>query len=163
FQQHLQDRVREEEIAIDTANKIMGHVSKMLREVERVKQLGIQPVLRELRIEGGASGQRTAYDAAFVRKRFLEPGVFDGLNEEARDVIFVMIETGLRPTEIVNLPPECILLDGSIPMVDIRPVDRRLKTPHSKRLMPLVGIALEAMRRHPEGFPRYRDKSATLS
>src|SRR5690606_28435747 len=105
FRKHWQERVIGEGLAIDTANKAFGHISKMITEVERERQLGIPPVFRELRLEGGGSGQRTAYSVDFVKKRFLVPEAFDGLNSEARDVILVMIETGLRPTEIVNLPP----------------------------------------------------------
>jgi hypothetical protein len=29
--------------------------------------------------------------------------------------------------------------------------------------IPLVGLALEAMKRHPNGFPRYFDKGSNLS
>jgi hypothetical protein len=38
-----------------------------------------------------------------------------------------------------------------------------LKTEHSARDVPLVGMALDAMRRHPDGFPRYFDKGSNLS
>lgn len=38
-----------------------------------------------------------------------------------------------------------------------------LKTEDSRRQIPLVGAALAAMRLRPNGFPRYRDKSGTLS
>ena len=38
-----------------------------------------------------------------------------------------------------------------------------LKTEHSERDIPLVGLALDAMRRHPNGFPRYFDKGSSLS
>jgi hypothetical protein len=33
-----------------------------------------------------------------------------------------------------------------------------MKTDDSRRDIPLVGVALKVMRKHPEGFPRYRDK-----
>ena len=35
-----------------------------------------------------------------------------------------------------------------------------MKNPHSARHVPLVGVALAAARRHPQGFPRYRGKSS---
>ena len=47
--------------------------------------------------------------------------------------------------------------------VKILPEGRRLKTDDSEREIPLVGVALAAMRLHPKGFPRYRDKSSGLS
>ncbi|MGY8663480.1 hypothetical protein Q3C01_14050 [Bradyrhizobium sp. UFLA05-109] len=45
----------------------------------------------------------------------------------------------------------------------ILPEGRRLKTADSQRDIPLVGAALAAMKKRPEGFPRYRDKSSNLS
>ncbi|MEO9515208.1 MAG: integrase, partial [Paracoccaceae bacterium] len=34
---------------------------------------------------------------------------------------------------------------------------------NSKRVIPLVGVSLEAMRAFPNGFPTYRESDATLS
>ena len=53
--------------------------------------------------------------------------------------------------------------DAPIPHVKILPEGRRLKTEDSEREIPLVGVALVALRLHPNGFPRYRDKSSNLS
>jgi integrase len=75
----------------------------------------------------------------------------------------VMIETGLRPSEIVNLQEQTIVLDASVPHVRIIADGRRLKTEQSERDIPLVGVALKALQMHPSGFPRYRDKSSVLS
>src|SRR5262249_9864703 len=50
-----------------------------------------------------------------------------------------------------------------IPHIKIAAEGRLLKTEHSERDIPLVGRALEAMRRHREGFPRYFDKGSSLS
>jgi integrase len=73
------------------------------------------------------------------------------------------VETGLRPSEVVNLTPQAIRLDAPVPHVKIMPEGRRLKTEDSAREIPLVGVALAAMKLRPEGFPRYRDKSSGLS
>nr|WP_256557330.1 MULTISPECIES: tyrosine-type recombinase/integrase [Bradyrhizobium] len=85
------------------------------------------------------------------------------MNEDARYVLYIMIETGLRPSEIVNLQERAIHLDCDIPHVEILPDGRMLKTEDSKREMPLVGVALEAMKLRPQGFARYRDKSSGMS
>ena len=37
---------------------------------------------------------------------------------------------------------------------------REVKTANAKRKIPLVGVSLEAMRRHPHGFARYNDRAA---
>jgi integrase len=85
------------------------------------------------------------------------------LNDEARDVVYAVMETGARPSEIVNLTAQRIVLDAEIPYIRIQPEGRLLKTQHSERDIPLVGLALEAMKRHPQGFPRYFDKGSSLS
>jgi integrase len=100
--------------------------------------------------------------ACFIEKWFA-PGAFDTLNAEARDILLISIETGCRQSEICDLPPDAIVLDANIPHLRLKNEEgaarRELKNPASHRLVPLVGVALAAARRHPQGFPRYRGKS----
>lgn len=86
------------------------------------------------------------------------------LNREAAAIFLTVLETGCRPSEICNLVPERIRLEGNIPHIVVDfDEDRQVKTETSVRVIPLVGIALEVMRRFPSGFPRYRDKETTYS
>ncbi|MGY4487907.1 hypothetical protein ACVWWR_007098 [Bradyrhizobium sp. LM3.2] len=55
------------------------------------------------------------------------------------------------------------MVDAEVPYIRIEAEGRVLKTEHSERDIPLVGYALEAMKRHPQGFPRYFDKGSSLS
>jgi integrase len=71
--------------------------------------------------------------------------------------------TGARPSEIINLRREHIILDSNIPHIRVRLDDRVLKTEFSSRDIPLVGVSLEAIRQFPDGFPRYRDNGDTFS
>ena len=68
------------------------------------------------------------------------------------------LETGARPSEIVNPTAQRIVLDVEVPYIRIQAEGRILKTEHSERDIPQVGHALEAMKRYPHGFPRYFDK-----
>ena len=90
-------------------------------------------------------------------------GALDGLNEDARYIIYVIADSGLRPSEIVNLNRKTIHLSAKIPYVSVLPDGRRLKTDDSLREIPLVGAALAALKAKPDGFPRYRDNSSTFS
>jgi integrase len=85
------------------------------------------------------------------------------LNEEARRVLLLMADTGLRLTEAANLNKGTIHLDCDIPYIEVLPDGRRAKTEDSIRQIPLVGTALAAMKLQPQGFPRYVDKGASLS
>ncbi len=163
FREWWQARVLDEEIDPDTANKDFGHLNTMFRNIERARRLGLQPVFSEMRLKGGAKGQRVAFDPAFVQARFLAEGALGGLNDEARLIVFLLIETGLRLSEACNLTAETIRLDAEVPHVMVRPDGRRMKTDQSEREIPLVGVSLMAAQASPAGFPRYRDKAASLS
>jgi integrase len=80
------------------------------------------------------------------------------------------METGARPCELVNLTKDRIRLDANIPYIRVEAQERdddapgrELKTAQSERDIPLVGLALEAMLRHPDGFPRYFDNADNFS
>ena len=103
------------------------------------------------------------FETEFIQKNLLAPGALDDLNQDARYVVYVVTETGMRPSEVVNLQEDAIRLDAKIPYVKIQPDGRKLKTEDSEREIPLVGVALAAMTLRPKGFPRYRDKSSSLS
>ena len=158
-----EDRVLTEGIGAGTANKNISHIGGMIRAVNKRLKLGFDDVFAATRIEGGRDGQRAPFPVEFIRDVILSPGKLDDLNEEARDVVFVVMETGARPSEIVNLTAAQIVLDAPIPFIRIRADGRVLKTEHSERDIPLVGLALDAMRRHASGFPRYFDKGSNLS
>jgi len=104
------------------------------------------------------------YRDDFVRNRILAPGALDNLLEPARLLILTLIETGCRTSEIANIRAQDIILDTDVPYIRIQPrPGREVKAPSSMREIPLVGVALEALTRAPEGFPKYRNREAYLS
>lgn len=80
-----------------------------------------------------------------------------GINDELKAIIAILANTGARPKEICLLAREDIVLDHAIPHILIRANENRktLKTESSVRAVPLIGAALEAAKRFPNGFPRY--------
>ncbi|KWT70257.1 Site-specific recombinase, phage integrase family [Hyphomicrobium sulfonivorans] len=143
--------------------KCIGAISAMIEALDSAKRLKLDLVLKNLRLKGGSYEPRAAYSIDFVQDRILADGALDSMNPEARRVVYVCAELGLRPVEVVNLTKNSIRLDAKIPHIIVQPEGRVLKTDHSERHVPLVGVALKAMRLQPEGFPEYFDKSATLS
>jgi len=104
------------------------------------------------------------FETSWVRSKILVPNLFTDLNEQARLIIFALIETGCRPSEIANLKAEHIRLDDPVPHIRIAPTNaREIKTHSSIRDIPLVGVSFEAMRRAPDGFPHYYDRNDLLS
>jgi integrase len=163
FRNWWQDKLRRDGLDIGTANKDIGNVSKMFATINRAHELGLKPLFAEVRFERVADKQRAAFTREHVEKKILPAGVLDALNEEARDIVYLIAETGLRLSEACNLTAATIHLGGTVPHVTVAPDGRVMKTADSARDVPLVGVALEAMKRHPDGFPRYRDRSASLS
>lgn len=152
-------RVIEDNLTAKSANKDIGQLSRMLKELSIRRRLNLPDIFKGLRLRGEKEKSRLPFDASFIQTRLLQGDALEGLNEEARCVLYVMIETGLRPSEIVNLQKDTIHLDAPIPYVRVMPDGRRLKTDDSQREMPLVGAALQALRLHPNGFPKYRDNA----
>ncbi|RDC74719.1 integrase [Rhodovulum sp. 12E13] len=91
------------------------------------------------------------------------------VDDEARWLVALVSDTGIRLAEAVGLLREDIVLDAPIPHVLIREHPwRRLKTSTSARTVPLVGVSLWAAHRiiaEPTGsefaFPRYNKGDAT--
>jgi integrase len=126
-------------------------------------------VFAEIRIEQKPIHERKKKEARkpefspnWIAENILKPGSLPGLNSEARDIVIICAETGCRESEVFDLPAASIVIDAPIPHIRIRvedgPVGQRrdVKTAASIRDVPLVGAALEAMKRNPTGFPRYR-------
>ncbi|MDX3966107.1 MAG: integrase [Bradyrhizobium sp.] len=112
--------------------------------------------------------RRLPFPIEWVRDVILKPGALAGLNEEARHIMLVSIETGARPIELRYLREDRIKLADKVPHILVEPSfdpdePHELKTVSSVRRIPLVGVALEVMKRHKDGFPRYRDSGNTLS
>ncbi|WP_271619241.1 hypothetical protein [Bradyrhizobium sp. CCBAU 51745] len=124
-------RVIEGEAEPKTANKDIGQLSRMLKEVSTRRRLGIPDIFSGLRLKGEIERPRVPYDTEFIQKRLFAPSALDGLNEDARLVLCVLAGTGLRPSEVVNLQETAILLKAPIPHVKILPEGRRLKTADS--------------------------------
>lgn len=163
FRAHWQMRLEDEGLDIGTANKDFGHMNKMFTTLNDAMRLDLQSPFANLRISGQEEGQRTAYPPEFVQNNILKEGILDALNEEARRIVYVMADTGLRLAEACNLMPEDIHLDAPVPYVSVAAHGRRLKTKHSAREIPLVGVSLAALKAQPLGFPRYHDNASSLS
>lgn len=163
FCEWWRERVVAGETNAKTANKAIGQLSRMLKEMNIRRRLNLPDIFSGLRLKGEVERSRSPFERDFIQNRLLAPDALDGLNEDARLVLWVVADTGLRLSEAVNLQRHSIHLDAPIPYVEVLPDGRRLKTEDSRREIPLVGAALAALKLRPDGFPRYRDKASSLS
>ena len=156
FRDWWMERLETEDLHPSTANKNMDHFGKVLKLVNEEKRLDLALPLGKLRLDEGEKNTRPPFSVAWIKGRLLASGALDGLDPEARAIILVMINTGARPSEIAALQAATILLDGGVPHIRIEPDGRKLKTKHARRVIPLTGVSLEALKSHRVGFPRYR-------
>ncbi len=153
------DRVAEKEILADTANKSLGFLRTLLRAHCKRHQLDDNVAFAELTISGGRdSKKRREFSEEWLSENILCENSLPGTNEEIRDVLIIMAETGASPSEITGARPHHFRVDDDIPHIQLKEEGRKLKNKFRVRDLVLVGPALEAARRHPVGFSRYRDK-----
>ena len=92
-------------------------------------------------------------------------------DDEARWLVSLISDTGMRLSEAAGLHIDDIKLDDEVPHIDLKPHPwRRLKTKGSQRQIPLVGASLWAAQRikantnnSPYAFPRYTSIKGTNS
>jgi integrase len=92
------------------------------------------------------------------------------LNDEGRWLIALISDTGMRLSEAIGLHMNDINLNNEYPHIILKPHSwRRLKTKGSERIIPLVGVALWAVKQAMSAsetsflFPRYCDNAQCKS
>ncbi len=163
FREWWLHRIEGEGLSTNAANKDLIHLGDVLKTVNRMKRLKLDLPLSGLSFKAGDVRPRPLFSATWIKDKLLAKGALDGLNDQARAILLAMVNTGARPSELAALTPECIRLDANVPHISIEAVGRQLKSANARRVIPLVGVSLEALRAFPEGFPHYRGSSASLS
>ena len=177
FRGHWKKRVAAGEITLDHAVKRLRFVSQLVEAY--FERFDVPPSARRnpfagLRLEQAnvkADRKKLAFPVEWIQRRIIGGEGLEGLNREARDITLVAAACGTRQSEIYDLPPEHIRLNDPIPHLLLQPVldgdyKTQVKNEASVRPVVLLGEALAAMRRNPNGFPRYRGKatySATVN
>ncbi|WP_322865936.1 DUF6538 domain-containing protein [Aquicoccus sp. G2-2] len=161
-----QRKIAAENLSMESANKDFANMAGMLRRYYEsiARPDPPEPYHRvSLKDRHKAESRKLEIPVDWIVEKWFAPGAFDGTNDEARDILLISIETGCRQSEIHDLPPGAFVLDQPYPHFEIKFEDgenrREIKNSASTRIVPLVGVALAAAKRHPDGFPRYRGKS----
>ncbi|MEZ5767184.1 MAG: DUF6538 domain-containing protein [Paracoccaceae bacterium] len=174
IRRHWKDRVVNREVETAYANKHLGYLETMVDafyddlEIDEYPNpfVGIRLEEKQPWEVKEKDNTKPEFKPNWIRETIITPGKLDILNDEARDILIVMAETGCRASEVYDTPAASIYLDHPIPHISIKVEvsemegssenNRDVKTQASIRNVPLIGAALDAMKRHPDGFPRYR-------
>ena len=149
----------------NTGKRVMGDLRRLYRRYFEHLGEDLRPnPFRGLSFREDKRRTTEPFADDWVRSCIMRPGVMEGLNRDGALLVYALIETGCRPSELSNLEPDNIRLDNPVPHIRIRPTrGRQIKSRASERDIPLVGVSLAAMRCAPEGFPHYRDRGYLLS
>ncbi|UPT67640.1 MAG: hypothetical protein M0D57_02930 [Sphingobacteriales bacterium JAD_PAG50586_3] len=160
------ERIEKENLVTDSANKDIVNVKNILELVSDNLKLGIDVshLFKKLILTVENENKRLPFESSFIINTLLNPRKLSGLNPQAKWVLHAMAETGAGLSELVGLLPEDIVLDAEIPHICILPRPKKpLKTKYRKRVIPLVGFALDAFKACPQGFTDYWDRPDSLS
>ncbi|WP_420863489.1 DUF6538 domain-containing protein [Algirhabdus cladophorae] len=164
FRDWLATRIQAGEIKPSSANKDLNHMGAILKTVNTMKRLGLHLPLSDLSFKTEDTDTRLPFSDKWIKEQVMADGALDGLNDEARCIVLLMINTGARPSELAGLRSQDIHLTANIPHIAITPYEgHSLKNAIAKRDVPVTGVSLEAIRQFPDGFPRYAGSSASLS
>ena len=164
-------RIDKEGLSSDSARKDFVYVGHILRTVKEGQGLDAELPLGKLKIKATAKAERAPFSDAWVKDNLLAAGALDGLNDQARIIMVMMVNTGCRPSELAGLMKAHIHVDGDVPHIEIKPEGRELKNATSIRKIPLLGVSLTAAKtwldKAPKGeraFPEYfgRDKISAM-
>lgn len=148
-------------------NRELGELSKLYRDYFKwMNQPDRINPFADLHFSDNGSRRRPSFDTEWITEKLLKVDALAGLNAQAWGIL--LAETGARPSEICNLLPEHIILDADVPHISIDSRDdpqmpRELKTDHSHRKIPLVGMALEVFQKFSSGFDRYFEREEAAS
>lgn len=171
YRKHWKGKRDRGEITTQYANKKLRFMRQLIDAYyERFDVLPSQrnnplsdSAIEKLSDESDADNQKLSFPVPWVQRVLINQEGLDRLNAEARDISTISAESGCRQTEIYDVPPSDIHLDHVIPHIKLKVAKdaefkRQLKNSASKRPVILLGAALDAMQRHPQGFVRYRGK-----
>ncbi len=122
-------------LTANSGNRDVGNMNKLFRQYwEHEGDEERKNPFRKLRIVDNRGKDIPHFSNEWVRPKILAPGIFDGLNWEAALLVYGLIETGYRPSELANLLPQNIKLNAPIPHIYIRNSQaRQLKSTASIR------------------------------
>ncbi len=160
------DRIQNEGLTANTANKYLVFIKNIVETVSDHLSLKIDHhlIFKKITLKEKKTKSRKPFDKEFIKNELLHTIKSGDLNDQAKAIVLTMVNTGARPSEITNLEEADIKLAHEIPHIVIRENSlHELKTQYSERRIPLVGCSLEAMKKFPKGFPRYRGKTDSFS
>ncbi len=152
-------------MSTSSANKQIGQLKEIFGTWAQLAAPDLENPFTGLSLREMEGKRTPPYSAEFMRSKILGLGAFENLNSEAADILLVMVNTGLRPSEVTDSPLSDFRVQDNIPYIRVSANGRELKVAHTARDIPLLGVSLEAARRIVArgGIQRYGNRASNWS
>ena len=138
-------RKKENNLKSYTANREIGCLRRLLNTSYDIDGRDEKNPFDRVKLKEEKIVTRAPVTSEQIRKEILAEGQLDGLHDDFQLLIKLVINTGMRPVEAIGLELGDIFLEADVPHIHVRENSIRvLKTAHSDRKIPLVGVSLEA-------------------
>lgn len=145
FRSWWMDRKKKKGLQSCTANREIDSVRRIVRVNFDIDSFEEKNPFDRVRLKKDPKRRRSPIPTEVIQTNILGPGKLDGLHADFQLLIKLVINTGMRPIEAIGLKLDEFHLDHEIPYVHVQQNSVRvLKTPHSDRKIPLLGVSLEA-------------------
>ncbi len=118
YRQWWMERVKSGDVVASTVNKNIMYTRDVLGAVgvEYEVETDFELLFAKMRLKE-VEQSRPPFEASYVQNTFLSSNSLEGLNAEARLLIFAMADTGARESELIGLRAEDIILENDIPYI----------------------------------------------
>jgi len=140
-------RKKENRLKSCTANRELDSIRRLIRVSHDIDGYEGKNPFDRVRLKKEVKTRRSPISNEVITNNILAVGKLDGLHRDFQLLVKLLINTGMRPIEAIGLELEDFKMEHDIPHVHVRQNNVRvLKTPHSERLIPLLGVSLDAAR-----------------
>ena len=138
------ERVKTEGLKPYTGNREINSLRRLVSVNFDIDSSERPNPFARVRLKDEMEVSRTPLETVQIRA-VIAPGALDGLHEDFQLLVRMLVNTGMRPVEAIGLLPDDVVLDHDVPHVHMRKnAIRGLKTDHSERLLPLLGVSFDA-------------------
>ncbi len=137
-------RIKSKGLKPHTGNKDINALRRMITTNYDIDAVQHTNPLARVRLKDEAQVPRMPLTVEQIRAA-CKPGALGKIAPEFHLLFRLLVNTGMRPVEAIGLELEDVILDHDVPHIYVRKNRvRGLKTAHSERLLPLLGVSLNA-------------------
>jgi len=137
-------RLKEKNLKPHTGNKDINALRRLISTNFDIDGVETPNPFARIKLKDEAQVPRTPFSAEQITM-FIKPNAMKKLAPEFQRLLRLLVNTGMRPVEAIGLELDDVILEHEVPHVHVRKnAVRGLKTDHSERLLPLLGVSLQA-------------------